>query len=93
MADEDVKEAWREYREEQVVRRQERLPRRTAQLLTLRNEGFEIEQKSPYQFRVNGVLDVWLTHNRYHDIKANKRGGFPDVAVFVRRFFARRKEA
>ena len=90
--DDDVSEMWREQREAQQARRFARLPKRVERLLALRAEGFEIEQKSPYHFRVNGRLDVWPVHNRYHDLKLKKRGGFPDVAVFVRRFFAQVKE-
>ena len=80
-------EEWDTYKEEQKKRRAERLPRRSRELLSLRKEGFKIEQKTRYHFRVKDVLDVWPTHNRYHDLKNNKRGGFMDVRSFVKRFF------
>jgi hypothetical protein len=80
-------EFWRGYREEQRKRRAARLPKRTEALLALRAEGYEIEKKTEYHFRVNGRLDVWPTHNRYHDIRTGKRGGYPDIVRFIKRFF------
>lgn len=78
---------WRGHKELQRARRNKRRPERMAKILALRQEGFSIEVITEYQVRVNRRLDIWLTHNRYHDIKENKRGGFPDVQVFVREFF------
>ena len=78
-------ELWRESRAAQQERRRKRLPLRVAELMELRKAGFTIEQKTPYQFRVNGVLDIYPIHNRYHDLKTGERGGFGDVREFVRR--------
>lgn len=80
-------EEMREMRQEQRERREKRLPVRVELLLALRGEGFEIKELSPYQFRVNGVLDVYPIHHRFHDIKKNVRGGFSYIPTFVRRFF------
>lgn len=86
--DDEVSEFWQQQKEEQWERRVARLPIRTERILELRKEGFHVEQKTPYHFRVNRRLDVWPIHNRWHDTKRNKRGGAKDLAEFIRRFFA-----
>ena len=78
---------WDSYKDAQKERRLERLPIRTAQVESLRDLGYKVEKKTEYQFRINDVLDLYLIHNRYHDIKRNKRGGYPDAIEFVKRFF------
>ncbi len=83
----DQSEMWKEYRGDQRERRTERVIDRTSQIASLKKDGFDIEQKSAFHFRVNGRLDLWPTHNRYHDIRENKRGGYGDVVMFVREFF------
>ena len=77
---------WRDSRLEQQERRRKRLPIRVAELMELKKAGFTIEQKTPYQFRVNGVLDIYPIHNRYHDLQTGERGGFRDVRDFVVQF-------
>ncbi|GAI03928.1 unnamed protein product [marine sediment metagenome] len=84
----ETSNVWKKYRSDQQKRRLKRLPLRTQSLLKLCKEGFKIEEKTQYHFRVNNRLDVWPIHNRYHDIKKNRRGGFRNVANFVRNFFA-----
>lgn len=79
----------RELREAQQERRRKRLPIRTDAIRSLAAEGFRIEEKTPYQFRIEGVLDVYPIHNRYHDLKRNRRGGYRDVREFIHRFFNR----
>ncbi len=83
----ETNELWRGLRELQRARRNQRRPERMRKLLALRMEGFSIEVISEYQVRVNRRLDIWLTHNRYHDIEKNVRGGFRDAQEFVREFF------
>lgn len=85
--DDDLKAALDDYKEQQRARRAKRLPIRTATILALRKEGFTVEQKTEYPLRVNGRLDVWPIHNRWHDIKRNKRGGAKDLAQFAHLFF------
>ncbi len=84
-------EEWDTHKKEQRERRAKRLSIRTQELLSLRKEGFKIQQKTIYHFRVRDVLDVWPIHNRYHDIKKSERGGFRDVKSFVKRFFKGRE--
>lgn len=53
----------------------------------LRRLGYEVHQFTPYQFRIEGRLDVYPVNRKWHDIKSNKRGSYGDVIEFVRTFF------
>ena len=75
---------WVEYHEEQRQRREKRLPIRTAAILALEQEGFVVQKLTDYCFRINGRLDLFPIHNRWHDIKTNVRGGAKDLAVFAK---------
>lgn len=86
----EIGDMFKEHREAQRERRQARLPKRTAEIEGLAAEGFRIRRLTEFQFRVNDRLDLYPIHNRYHDIKRNKRGGYPDVRSFVRKYFAAR---
>lgn len=77
-------ETWTLYKHEQQQRRQKRLPIRTEAIMGLKRQGYDVEQKSEYHFRVNGILDLWPIHNRWHDLRTNERGGSKDLAVFVK---------
>ena len=83
----DMGEMWHDMREAQQERRAKRLPLRTTEILSLKDDGFDVEEKTPYQFRINGRLDLFPTHNRYHDIRKNIRGGYGAVIPFVKKFF------
>ena len=86
MDDDDV-QFWRDRRKAQQKRRDKRVPIRRQALLDLVKDGFVVEELSPYAIRVNKRLDCYMTHNRWHDIQANERGGTKDLAVFAREFF------
>lgn len=53
----------------------------------LRRLGYQVRQLTPYQFRIEGRLDVYPVNRKWHDIKSNKRGSYGDVIDFVRTFF------
>lgn len=82
----DIAEYFKDHKEAQRERRAKRLPIRTNEILGLREKGFKVEQKSEYHFRINGVLDIWPTHNRWHYLKENSRGGYPHVNALIDRF-------
>lgn len=84
---EDASEYWRVTRADQRVRREERLGRRQKLLDELTEEGFEVRRLTEWQFRINGVLDIYPLHHRYHDLKKNRRGGFQHLKEFVKEFF------
>jgi hypothetical protein len=75
---------WDWYKHEQRKRRAVRLPIRTDAILHLKAQGYDVEQKTEHHFRVNGVLDLWPIHNRWHDLRNNERGGAKDLAIFVK---------
>lgn len=77
-------ETWGWYKHDQQQRRQKRLPVRTDAILSLKRQGYEVEQKTEYHFRINGCVDLWPIHNRWHDLRTNERGGTRDLAVFVK---------
>lgn len=75
---------WDSWKFDQQQRRQKRLPIRTKAILHLRVAGYDVEQKTEYHFRINGVLDLFPIHNQWHDIRTNERGGAKDLATFVK---------
>ena len=50
-------------------------------------EKYEVKYLSPYQWRINGALDLYIQSRRYHDIKNNKRGDYRDMHKFLKKFF------
>lgn len=75
---------WDWYKSDQWKRRQKRLPIRSQRILDLRRRGYTVEQKTEWHFRVNGRIDLWPIHNRWHDLETNERGGAKDLAIFVK---------
>ncbi len=75
---------WDWYKAEQRKRREARLPIRTEAILALRRQGYDVEQKTEHHFRVNGILDLWPIHNRWHDLRTQERGGAKCLATFVK---------
>jgi hypothetical protein len=81
----DMGEVWEGHREAQQARRAARLPGRTQEILDLKGDGFDVVALSPYQFRVDGRLDLYPIHRRYHDTRLNRRGGYQTAkAIAVR---------
>ena len=77
-------ETWTQWKHDQQKRRAKRLPVRTEEILALKLQGYEVEQKTEYHFRINGRVDVWPIHNRWHDLKTQERGGAKNLAIFVK---------
>jgi hypothetical protein len=73
---EDSSDLWREYRRAQQQRRTDRLPKRTAEILALRGKGVNVVQLTPYQFRLDGVIDLYPIHRRFHHLKTGQRGHY-----------------
>lgn len=51
----------------------------TEQIKALPPEQWSVEEFTPYHFRINGVLDVFPTNRRYHDLVTNRRGWYKAV--------------
>ena len=87
--DDDMGDAWREYRRAQQQRRGDRLGPRTAEIEALAGKGFDVRTLSAYQFRIDGTLDLYPIHRRFHHLPTQQRGGYRhplDVAMrFLRR--------
>ncbi|HNX02159.1 MAG TPA: hypothetical protein PLE33_05945 [Candidatus Cloacimonas sp.] len=47
---------------------------RTEQIIALSKYGYDVKELTPYQFRINGILDIYPTRNKYHFLPMNKRG-------------------
>lgn len=62
--------------------------RRASYIPELDGAGYSVKQLTPYQYRINGFLDVYPVNARFHDIRTGKRGSFhgQNLASFVRRY-------
>lgn len=74
---------WDQYKSEQRQRRQTRLPVRQLEIESLSELGYAVEKKTEFQYRINGVVDLYPIHNRWHNIKTNKRGGAKNLKQFI----------
>lgn len=74
--------------------REWRRGRRSQFVPELEAEGLEVKQLTPYQFRVNGQLDIYPTNAKWHDLKTGQRGSFYDtnLARFVRAHFLNQQQ-
>lgn len=54
-----------------------RTVKRIEKILKLRNFGKKVTELTPYQFRINGIIDLYPVHGRFHNIKTGKRGFYP----------------
>lgn len=71
-------EDMKDYRREQQERRAKRLPIRTDEIMELGKVGWEIVKFTDYQYRINGKIDVYPIHRKYHILKGGKRGTYPE---------------
>lgn len=78
---------WKEIQQIKLEKKARKRASETDILLTLKEDGFEIQSFTLYHFRVNGVLDIFPTSKKFHDIKADKRGRYKDVLDFVYNHF------
>lgn len=83
----DLTAYWQAYRLDQKWRREKRHPMRVEEIMKLRQIGFKVIALTRWQYRINDRLDVYPIHNRWHDIRTHRRGGYPAVTGFVQSFF------
>jgi len=76
---------WKQYKVEQKERRAKRLPVRQQEIEALSSLGYKVDKKNDYHYRIDDLIDVWPIHNRYHNIKTNKRGGYKNVTEFIKK--------
>lgn len=53
----------------------------------LRENGYKIEIKTPYHFRINDALDIYPQNRRYHDLIGGLRGDYDDIFKLVKWYF------
>lgn len=75
-------EFFQKYKDDQKERRAVRLPVRQEEIEGL--DGYEVKKLTAYQFRVNGVLDLYPIHKRWHNIKTGKRGNYKTALEIVK---------
>lgn len=89
----ETTEMWKDHRRAQQERRADRLPAATEEILALNQAGFTVQKLTDYQFRVNGRLDLFPTHRRYHDVVANRRGSYSTARAIAERVCGARAHA
>lgn len=75
MSEEQI-DIWRAMKETDKEDKEQRRKDLTQRLLNLKGK-YRIVQLTPYHFRINGVLDIYPTNGRFHNIKTGKRGPIP----------------
>ena len=79
----ELSEAWTEYKDEQRERRAARLEKRTEQILSLREKGYKVHRFTDYQYRINDAVDLYPTHNLFHDLKTGVRNNYQEAEQFI----------
>jgi hypothetical protein len=72
----------KEYKEAQQKRRAERLPVRQQEIEEL-TPYYNVAKLTDYQYRINGILDLFPIHRRFHNIKTNKRGNYKTIIQII----------
>lgn len=81
----DLGDDYRAYKDAQKKRRKERLPVRQQEIEALKELGYEVKKITEFQFRINDTYDLYPIHNRWHNIKTQKRGGAQNLAEFIKK--------
>jgi hypothetical protein len=86
----DMREAWDDWKSHFKEVKEGYMPKRIAEILALRDAGHRVDVLvDGVQYRINGVLDLYPVHRRYHDIKSQKRGHYGKPENCVERVFGR----
>ena len=46
-------------------------------------QNYQVEALTDYQFRVNGVLDIYPVNRRWHDLRSGGRGFYYELIAFI----------
>lgn len=81
-------ELWREHNAEMAQMRENRREVWETAQRELIADGYEIRKITPYQFRINGRLDIYPSNKRFHDIRDMRRGDIRGIKFrdFVRKY-------
>lgn len=77
-------EDYRERREAQQERRRNRLPERQREIEALAPQH-QVEKLTPYQYRIDGVIDLYPIHRRWHWLETNKRGSYRSISEIIKK--------
>lgn len=75
----DMGDAWDGYRQAQQARRRLRLPARQNEIEALRGKGYAVVKLTEFHYRIDGVLDLYPTHRRFHHLRSGRRGGYQNA--------------
>lgn len=75
---------YKQRREEQQQRRAERLPIRQLEIRAL-SPDYEVIELTPYQFRINRMIDLYPIHRNWHNLKTQKRGTYKTAIEIVKK--------
>ena len=50
----------------------------TKELKDLKKAGYQVDELTPYQFRIDMVLDLYPKRRRFHNIRTQERGTYPE---------------
>jgi len=81
---------WEEYERAQSNRRIDRMPKRRDEVLALKGKGYDVRELAFGHFRIDGKLDLYLLHRRFHFLPTNERGGYIKAAQIAPEWLRRR---
>lgn len=78
-------EIWRAHRQAGRERAKERRSEGAARILALADEGHSVQRLTDCHYRIDGVLDLYPTNGKWHNLKTGARGRYRDVDALVQR--------
>jgi hypothetical protein len=72
----ETTEMWRLHRRDVQARNAKRRDAGIPAINALTERGHTVTWLSPYQARIDGVVDLFPTHRKYHVLKTGQRGGY-----------------
>ncbi len=45
--------------------------------------GYRIEPLTEYQYRIDGVIDIYPVNKRWHDLRSGERGSYNEMIHFI----------
>lgn len=44
---------------------------------------YKVEPLTDYQFRINGVIDLYPVNKKWHDLRSGRRGTYKELVSFI----------
>jgi hypothetical protein len=44
---------------------------------------YQVEPLTEYQYRINGIIDIYPVNKRWHDIRSGERGNYEELVTFI----------